>query len=59
MSNKSDEIIRCKDCRYHRVYTFKNGETDSYCDYFGGFWSKYEVEDDDYCSNAIRKDEEE
>lgn len=57
MSNKSDEIIRCKDCYYYKVYTFKDGTTKSDCDYISIPWHPYEVEENDYCSRAIRKEE--
>lgn len=61
MSNKSDEIIRCKDCRHHSVYTV-NGETKSHCAYFSGYFSvyfgPYDVKENDYCSRAIRNGDE-
>lgn len=52
------EIIKCKDCKYHKVHTF-NGKPKSYCDYFKGCWGTHEAKDDDFCSRAIRKDDEE
>lgn len=61
----NDEIIRCKDCRWHRTKTYKyitgscKNTTVKYCDYFSTFCNEYETEDDDYCSWAERKDEEE
>ena len=46
------ELIRCKDCKYHR-YDEKNGVP--YCVSCGYFW--YGWKDDDFCSWAVRKEE--
>lgn len=44
-----DELIRCKDCEHCDSYTY------SAC--FCSYWSE-EVLMNDYCSNAVRKENE-
>lgn len=51
--DNAEELIRCKDCRYYRIYTDKLGTT-HFCDYFTTSCNGYEVEYDDYCSRALR-----
>lgn len=53
MSNKSDEIIRCKDCKYIKAFDFY-GEERFQCDKDDD--SLGDVTPDDFCSKAIRKD---
>lgn len=49
------ELIRCKDCKYYKVYELK-GYTLPLCDRIKTVLS-YALEEDDYCSRAVRKEE--
>lgn len=60
MSNKSGELIRCRDCYFYNhvcEYCIVNSRL-SYDDYLDDKEFYFFVDADDYCSKAERKEEE-